>query len=186
MESSWKSHSLWCVNVNVPRVVCLPTDMKTCGGNEVLHTGPHTPGCGSCCFDAASLLVSRWKSNPLSQTLTVNILPLYTTHGGAGLSPRHLSFPFFMPFYKILVEFSCFLPVYINIGDVQSIFRDDNWLLGCICDTTCLCLGSGSWSMTPDVVWWRRICKRNVMNGCRRLFEHVDCIKNKTKMFKRL
>lgn len=41
---------------------------------------------------------------------------VYTTHGGAGLSLRHLSFHFFMSFYKTLVEFSFFLPVHINIG----------------------------------------------------------------------
>lgn len=170
MESSWKSHSLWCVNVNVPRVICLPTDMKTCGGNEVLHTGPHTPGCGSRCFDAASLLVSRWKSSPSSQMLTVNILPLYHTRRRRTFPP-----PPFLSFLHVFLQNSgrvFFFPASPHKHwEMYSkpLETDDNWLLGCICDATCLCLGSGSWSVTPDVVWWRRMRKRNVMNGCRHL-----------------
>lgn len=100
---------------------------------------------------------------------------VYTTHVGAGLSPRHLSFPFFLSFYEILVEFSCFLTVYIHIGRCTlNLWRR----------MMMMSLGVRVLSLTPYMGWWRRIDKRNVMNGC--LFEHVECSRNKTKMFKRL
>lgn len=75
------SRNLWCRKSNV----CLESfdcqQTWRLGGNEVWHTGPHTPCCGSCCFDdLASLWVSRWNAPSLSQTLTVNILLLSTPY----------------------------------------------------------------------------------------------------------
>lgn len=118
-----------------------------------------------CCFDTVSLLVSRWKSNPMPQMLTVNILLLSTTHVGAWLSLHRLSWHFlfrscsrctFPTFWSIVVFLVCFLRSLEEIlGDLQiytrSLEADDSWLLGNVCDPTCQC----PWGHCPGQ--WRHM-----------------------------
>lgn len=181
MESSWKSQPLRC------KCQCasshLPANRhEDLWGKWGVTYGPthaRLPKLLLWCGELIGLQVGK---QPLVPDVDCKYpAVVYTTHGGAGPSLRHLSFPFFMSFGRVFL-FPASLDKYWEMYS-KSLETDDDWLLGCICEPTCLCLRSGSWSMTPYVVWWRRMCKRNVLNGCRPLFEHVDCIENKTKMF---
>lgn len=78
--------TLWCAAMNVcPESFACQQSRRLGGGNEVLHTGPHTPW-WSC--EPQGL---RLKRNLLSQTSTVNILLLFPPSAdGFGFVPFHL------------------------------------------------------------------------------------------------